>query len=468
MSTTYIDKRTVFFDNPAAWLGHACSPGMSFVSEGAKNLVRSGSGAIQNGLFLPGLGGLRDLVRPLVRVLACAAFRCRLLAVFLGICLAVAFSAAISPAFSGETSSQVLPQELLPPSWPEDQPRSRASLIQPDVSQPATNSADENAESWVWAVNQEQPTTPRTQASSVPPVLYAPQAPTAFPEVSPPQSVEQSNQVQSEPGREAARRGESQAAETPATVFPESATGMSATASPTDIHTNVNRFDNSFDAPCSAPPRRRFAMGRLFEGLGNSGKWERWTDTPGSAGIFLGYGFGTELLDDWLEERDGIWGGVRLGWDFTEQYGAETRLSFASLDLWDHPNAVAEAQRQGVLGDHDRYARPVEWDVVLLYYPTENDPWRPYILWGGGITRIDFTDYLGTSYEGTYFTMPVGIGLKFRPESGPVMRFELVDQIVFPSRFNVTHHFAFTVGLELRFGKKRRIYWPWESSSGSW
>lgn len=430
--------------------------------------MRSGSGAIQNGFSLPGLGRLRDLARSLTTTSALTAFICHLLAVFLGICL-TAFSPVISRAFSGETPPQSLPVELLPPLLPEDQPRSRAALIPSDVStQPATDSPDESGESWVWAVNQEQPITPRTEASSVPPLLYAPQDPTAFPEVSPPERHDQSNQLRSEPSREAtARGGESEAAETVATIFPDSATGMS-TISTTTIQADSPADVSSFDAPCSDCPRRRFAMGGLFEGLRNSGKWERWTDTPGSAGIFLGYGFGSELLDNWLEERDGIWGGVRLGWDFTEQYGAETRLSFASLDLWDHPNAVAEAQRQGVLGDHDRYARPVQWDVVLLYYPTENDPWRPYILWGGGITRLDFTDYLGTSYEGTYFTMPVGIGLKFRPESGPVMRFELVDQIVFPSRFNVTHHFAFTVGLEVRFGKKRRIYWPWESSRGSW
>ena len=203
----------------------------------------------------------------------------------------------------------------------------------------------------------------------------------------------------------------------------------------------------------------------LFANLQNTGRWQRWVDEPGSAGVFLGYGWGTELVNNWLEERDGFWGGVRLGWDLSEQYGVETRLSFGSLDLWDHPNAVAAATERRVSGVQDRWVRPVEWDVVLLYYPTENDPWRPYVLWGVGLSRIDFADYLGTSYEGTYFTMPLGIGLKFRPKSGPVMRFELVDQIVFPSRFNTTHHFAFTVGLEMRFGKRRKIYWPWESAS---
>jgi hypothetical protein len=210
-------------------------------------------------------------------------------------------------------------------------------------------------------------------------------------------------------------------------------------------------------------PRQGLIRG-LFGNLQKSGRWQRWVDEPGSAGVFLGYGWGTELVNNWLEERDGFWGGVRLGWDLSEQYGVETRLSFGSLDLWDHPNAVAAATEDGISGVQDRWVRPVEWDVVLLYYPTENDPWRPYVFWGVGLSRIDFADYSGTSYEGTYFTMPLGIGLKFRPRSGPVMRFELVDQVVFPSRFNTTHHFAFTVGLEMRFGRQRQIYWPWESA----
>ncbi|MGQ9762939.1 MAG: hypothetical protein ACUVQH_13615 [Thermogutta sp.] len=210
--------------------------------------------------------------------------------------------------------------------------------------------------------------------------------------------------------------------------------------------------------------RRPGLIRNLLIGLQNGGRWQRWTDEPGSVGVFLGYGWGTELVNNWLEERDGIWGGIRLGWDWSEQYGVETRLSFASLDLWDHPDAIAAASDSGEAGVQDRWVRPVEWDVVLLYYPTENDPWRPYVLWGLGVTRVDFADYLGTSYEGTYFTMPLGLGLKFRPKSGPIMRFEVVDQIVFPSRFNTTHHFAFTVGLEMRFGKRRKIYWPWESS----
>ncbi|MBC7352311.1 MAG: hypothetical protein H5U08_08135 [Thermogutta sp.] len=216
-------------------------------------------------------------------------------------------------------------------------------------------------------------------------------------------------------------------------------------------------------AACCVPggPVRRI-LGGAVSRLQSAGKWEPWIERPGSAGIFLGYAWGTELVDNWLEERDGWWGGVRLGWDWHPHYGVETRLSVGSIDLWDHPSAVAAAQTQGLSTSRDRWARSVVWDVGLLYFASKDDPWQPYIYWGVGITHIDFTDIVGTSYEGTYFTMPLALGLKFRPVSGPVFRFEFADQIIFPSRFNVTHQFSATIGMEMRFGKKRRLYWPWE------
>jgi len=214
---------------------------------------------------------------------------------------------------------------------------------------------------------------------------------------------------------------------------------------------------------CCPPggPVRRILRGTVSR-LQSAGKWEPWIERPVSAGIFLGYAWGTELVDNWVEERDGWWGGLRLGWDWHPHYGVETRLSVGSIDLWDHPSAVATAQAQGLNTGRDRWARSVGWDVGLLYFASKDDPWQPYIYWGVGMTHIDFTDVLGTSYEGTYFTMPLALGLKFRPVSGPVFRIEFVDQIIFPSRFNVTHQFSATIGMEMRFGKKRRLYWPWE------
>ncbi|GAB4127131.1 MAG: hypothetical protein Kow0040_00390 [Thermogutta sp.] len=200
--------------------------------------------------------------------------------------------------------------------------------------------------------------------------------------------------------------------------------------------------------------------------------WRSWLEEPFSGGMAVGYFQGTALIDDWVQEKAGLVGSGRLGWDFAPNLGLETRLSFGSLELSDSFAAVAArwaADDAAGLSENDplrrrftdRNATAFQWDVSLLYYPTDYHPARFYLLWGAGLTRMDFTDRFGESYEGTYFTMPVGFGVKFRRLTDPIFRLEFTDNIVFPSRFNVTHHLALTAGLEFRWGAPRRRYWPW-------
>ncbi|NMC21185.1 MAG: hypothetical protein GYA33_12295 [Thermogutta sp.] len=200
--------------------------------------------------------------------------------------------------------------------------------------------------------------------------------------------------------------------------------------------------------------------------------WRSWLEEPVSGGMAVGYFQGSALIDDWVDEDAGLIGTGRLGWDFAPNLGLETRLSFGSVELSDSFAAVtARSAADDAAGLSvtdplrrqftDRNATAFQWDVSLLYYPTDYHPARFYLLWGAGLTRMDFTDRFGESYEGTYFTMPVGFGIKFRRLTDPVFRLEFTDNIVFPSRFNVTHHLALTAGLEFRWGGPRRRYWPW-------
>jgi len=200
--------------------------------------------------------------------------------------------------------------------------------------------------------------------------------------------------------------------------------------------------------------------------------WRSWLEEPISGGMAVGYFQGTALIDDWVQEKAGLVGTGRLGWDFAPNLGLETRLSFGSVELSDSFAAVAARwaadDAAGMSKTDplrrrftDRNATAFQWDVSLLYYPTDYHPARFYLLWGAGLTRMDFTDRFGESYEGTYFTMPVGFGIKFRRLTDPVFRLEFTDNIIFPSRFNVTHHLALTAGLEFRWGGPRRRYWPW-------
>ncbi len=200
--------------------------------------------------------------------------------------------------------------------------------------------------------------------------------------------------------------------------------------------------------------------------------WRSWLEKPISAGMGVGFLHGTALIDDWVQEKAGILGAARLGWDFAPNLGLETRLSFGSMELSDSYAAVvarwASDDAAGLSETDplrrrftDRNATTFQWDLSLLYYATDYHPARFYLLWGAGLTRMDFSDRFGESYEGTYFTMPVGFGIKFRRATDPVFRLEFTDNIVFPNRFNVTHHLALTAGLEFRWGGPRRRYWPW-------
>lgn len=218
-------------------------------------------------------------------------------------------------------------------------------------------------------------------------------------------------------------------------------------------------------------PLRRWLQGRP-QPPDSPEFWRSWLEEPFSGGMGVGYLQGTALIDDWVQEGAGLIGTGRLGWDFAPNLGLETRLSFGSVELRDSFAAVAArwaADDAAGLSESDplrrrftdRNATAFQWDVSLLYYPTDYHPARFYLLWGAGLTRMDFTDRFGESYEGTYFTMPVGLGIKFRRLTDPIFRLEFTDNIVFPSRFNVTHHLALTAGLEFRWGGPRRRYWPW-------
>lgn len=200
--------------------------------------------------------------------------------------------------------------------------------------------------------------------------------------------------------------------------------------------------------------------------------YETWLNRPFSFGWYAGVVQGTPLVSDWLSEGAGFWGGYRLGWDYDEHWGAETRFSFGNMRLWDSPEAkqaqaAADDARRIATDDpfRDRYdgrdAWLWQWDLVLMYYQRDVDPWRPYLLWGVGLSEMRGEDRMSNSFSGTYFAMPIGVGVKFRRHRWLAFRIELTDNIVFPNDFNTVHHLSFNAGLEYRFGGSRRTYWPW-------
>lgn len=120
---------------------------------------------------------------------------------------------------------------------------------------------------------------------------------------------------------------------------------------------------------------------------------QSWLSRPFSAGFFLGFMDGGELVDDWVTQEEGFFGGFRMGWDIDHHWGLETRFGFASLGLEDSDRARA-AQEAG--GDHffegGRDSDVFLWDVEALWYPFGETYLRPYVLAGLGVARVDFTD----------------------------------------------------------------------------
>ena len=201
---------------------------------------------------------------------------------------------------------------------------------------------------------------------------------------------------------------------------------------------------------------------------------ESWLHRPFSIGWFLGAVEGSPLMNDWVGEESGFFGGVRVGWDFDHCWGTEMRFAVGSIGLYDSQRAqyaqwFADTQhgyrsddpyRQRY--DGQRNASTLLWDVNLLVYPWGDNPWRPYLLVGMGTSAIGFEDRLGVHRSAILFGMPVGAGIKYHCSDALALRFDVTDNVAFGgSGINTLHQLSITGGLEYRFGGSRKSYWPW-------
>ena len=209
---------------------------------------------------------------------------------------------------------------------------------------------------------------------------------------------------------------------------------------------------------------------------------ESWRYRPFSAGYFLGAVlYSGELIDNWLEHRQGFFGGYRFGWDFDDYWGCEMRFGLASMRLADSPEAVA-AQIQSdddkgwapddprrLRWDGSRNGSLIVWDVNLLYYPQGDSLWRPYLSIGLGSAQSNFMERLGDRWHRNLFAVPIGIGVKRRWTEWLAFRVDLSDDIVFGTQsVSSRHDVSLTAGLEIRFGGTRKAYWPWHGGRHYW
>ncbi len=231
-----------------------------------------------------------------------------------------------------------------------------------------------------------------------------------------------------------------------------------------------------------APGFRLRGWGEALEAKLQPLAGESWRHRPLSAGWYMGAISGSAIRDDWLGQGEGFFGGYRFGWDFDHYWGCEMRFGFASIELTDSQRAKqAQADADALLNlspsdpfltrfDHRRDADLRLWDVDLVYYPWGETAWRPYLLFGLGTARIDFTDRLSVREIDTVLGMPLAVGLKYRLRDWLALRCEAADNIVFGSGgdFNTLHNVSFTAGLEVRFGGSRTAYWPYNPGRHYW
>jgi hypothetical protein len=209
--------------------------------------------------------------------------------------------------------------------------------------------------------------------------------------------------------------------------------------------------------------------------------YESWLKRPVSAGWFIGSVHGGTLMDDWVGQKGGPFGGYRLGRDWNPYWGCQARFGFGWTALRDSQRAKdAQEAADDELGlepddpfrdrfDRRRDAELVLGDVDLVWYPWGDTPWRPYLSAGVGAARVDFLDRLSVRRADTVFALPVAAGVKYQLTDRLVFRTEVADNILFGSgEFDTLHDVSVTTGLELRFGGPRRAYWPWNPGRHYW
>jgi hypothetical protein len=214
---------------------------------------------------------------------------------------------------------------------------------------------------------------------------------------------------------------------------------------------------------------------------------EPWINRPFSVGLFVGPIVGSPLINDWVGQQTGTLAGMRFGWDMDDDFGMELRLATANIQIYDsdpayeaqlaQAAAAAAAAAQTASGTQtqtittlplanlagNRNADHFLFDIDFLYYPWGDAHFRPYLLFGVGTDRIKFTDRLGTNYARILLDMPLGLGFKYHMNDWLIFRAELTDNIALAggSIFQGQQNFSVTGAFEVRLGRTKIQYWPW-------
>lgn len=237
----------------------------------------------------------------------------------------------------------------------------------------------------------------------------------------------------------------------------------------------------AFDTAPAGPMRR---LGRYLHtrAAGAGPPRDSWLYRPLSFEWMLGECWGGSLVDGWVEQRRGMFGALRIGWDVNAYWGWKMRFALAETTLVDSSLAIeAQETRDRAAGVSQTdayyyrfyYRREADfffWDIDFVYYPLGDTRLRPYVALGLGTVNITFMDRLDYHYSELVLGMPVAVGLKYRCSDWLAVVCEATDNVAFSGGkgINTLHQFSLVGGMELRFGGARRTYWPWNPSRTSW
>jgi len=205
--------------------------------------------------------------------------------------------------------------------------------------------------------------------------------------------------------------------------------------------------------------RKREHMSDLYSRLRAPERTRSWTNRPMSIGLFAGGIFGSELVSGRIDQESGFFTGGRVGWDFAERWGLETRIGFSDMNLIaEDPNVFVDT--------NDIFY----WDANMMYYPWGESRLRPFLTLGLGLHGADFIDETYYRVKDTLFSIPFGFGFKYRIDQRIAIRFEVQDNYAFAGGHDVeaTNNISITGGMELRFGGRKKSYWPWDPGRTWW
>jgi Outer membrane protein beta-barrel domain len=185
--------------------------------------------------------------------------------------------------------------------------------------------------------------------------------------------------------------------------------------------------------------------------VGSAPGYFHWRDRPLSGGYQLGWLIGGPFGRGNDDIANGFFLAKRYGWDVTDYWGLEGRLS----DAW-----MRESKR------FDPAISQTEqiffFDLDLLYYPLGDARLRPYFTLGAGAVDFRYLNDQGHHVHRVFAGLPYGGGVKYAVNEWLVVRAELIDNFaVDGSGRPAMDNLSLTAGGEIRIGDLRKHLPAW-------